>query len=76
MRMKPEQTNVLFRDLDLIREGLSGTNVQEDIISVSERGNAEAMEVQVRRFGKAVVQDTVRVSPRRTRQTGGTYAPL
>ena len=37
MRMKPEQADVLCRDLDLIREGCSSTNVQEDIISISER---------------------------------------
>src|SRR5262249_41228048 len=37
MRMKPEQTNVLCRDFDLIREGFSGTNMQEDIVSISER---------------------------------------
>jgi hypothetical protein len=56
VRMKPKQTDVLCRDRDLIREGLSRANMQEDIVAISERGNAEPVEVQVRWFGKAVMK--------------------
>jgi hypothetical protein len=44
----PEKPNMFFWDLDLILEGLSGPDMEKDIVPVSERRDAEPMEMQVR----------------------------
>src|SRR5215467_2031627 len=56
MRMEPEEANVLLRDRDVIGEIRPRLDMQENIVTVSKRGNVQTVEVQIRRFVKAIVQ--------------------
>src|SRR6266545_647541 len=68
VRVKPEQPNVSLGNLYLIRECLSGSDVKEHVVTVVQRRNVQAVEMQVCLFGKLIVQ-------RNGQNVGGTQTP-
>src|SRR5439155_21152287 len=55
-RVIPEQSNVSLGNLYLIRECLFGSDVKEHIVTVVQRRNVQAVEMQICLLGQLIVQ--------------------